>query len=420
MLVPYPHEAGMNSGFARRPAGARSLNQWGCGRMRTFVRALSLVVALGGAVVAGGCGARPAAWHGAGSAPPSASPSPAPVAVITAPADGATEVSTATELALSGATASTPVTLTDASGAPVAGALRPDRSSWVPAAQLTYATTYTAEVAGRKVTFHTMARPAALVRASTPLADGAVYGVALPLVVRFDTAVPVDRRAEVERRLFVTAVPDQPGAWNWFGGTEVHYRPKDYWQAGTRLSLRVATGGLAMGGRGYGGADLTIHASIGDKLLMITDNAAKSMTVTRDDQVLRTIPVSLGRPDKPSSSGAMVVMSKARSELFVGTDPGDEYRITAYWTQRLTADGEYIHAAPWSVGSQGRRNVSHGCTNMSTDNARWLWGLTHVGDPVIVKGTGSSLDWGNGWTDWDRPWDRYLQGSALAHSPSAP
>ena len=30
------------------------------------------------------------------------------------------------------------------------------------------------------------------------------------------------------------------------------------------------------------------------------------------------------------------------------------------------------------------------------------------------------LDWGNGWTDWDRSWDSYLKGSALPHPAAGP
>ena len=50
---------------------------------------------------------------------------------------------------------------------------------------------------------------------------------------------------------------------------------------------------------------------------------------------------------------------------------------------------------------------------LSTANAKWLWGLTHIGDPVIVKGTPRPLDWGNGWTDWNKTWDQYVKGSAI-------
>jgi len=193
----------------------------------------------------------------------------------------------------------------------------------------------------------------------------------------------------------------------------VHFRPESYWQAGTKLSVRLAVGGLPLGGGAYGAKDVTVRATIGDKVVMVTDNATHTLTVTRGDQVVRTIPVSLGKPGKPSSSGAMVIMEKHQQDVFVGTDPADPYRIPVSWVQRLTISGQYLHAAPWSVGNQGKRNVSHGCTNMSTDNAKWLYGITHIGDPVTVKGTQVHVAWGNGWTDWDRPWDEYRKLSAL-------
>jgi lipoprotein-anchoring transpeptidase ErfK/SrfK len=137
------------------------------------------------------------------------------------------------------------------------------------------------------------------------------------------------------------------------------------------------------------------------------------MTVTQHDQVIKTIPVSLGKSKTPSSSGAMVIMTKNQTEVFQSTDPADPYRLDVHWAQRLTTSGQYIHAAPWSVGDQGKRNVSHGCTNVSDENAKFLYNLTHIGDPVIVRGTERALDWGNGWTDWNRSFEEFAKGSAL-------
>jgi lipoprotein-anchoring transpeptidase ErfK/SrfK len=136
------------------------------------------------------------------------------------------------------------------------------------------------------------------------------------------------------------------------------------------------------------------------------------------------MPVSLGKPDSPSSSGNMIVMVKNEWEWFdsstygVPVDSTDGYRTKVYWPQRLTWGGQYIHAAPWSVDQQGRVNVSHGCTNLSTENAEWLWRQTHIGDPVIVKGTERGLDRGDGWTDWNMSWEEYLKGSALPQAAS--
>jgi lipoprotein-anchoring transpeptidase ErfK/SrfK len=387
-------------------------------------RVLGAIAALGGVILLGAlsaCGTADAAtWHGKdGTGPGAVDVAAAANATITAPANGATNVSTAVELALGGKDPkAADVTVTDASGAKVDGAVRADGSTWIPATQLKYSTAYTAEVkGGGKVAFTTMDKPSKTVSTNVSMKDGAVYGVGMPIVVRFGSSIPKDQRAAVERRLMVTSTPAQVGSWNWFDGSEVHYRPKEYWQPGTQLAVRLATGGLTMA-KGFGAKDVTVHATIGESIIMTTDNATHQMTVTKSGQPVKTIPVSLGKNSTPSSSGNMVIMTKNQSELFVSTTPGDSYRETVYWTMRLTSSGQYIHAAPWSVGDQGKRNVSHGCTNVSTANAKYLFGLTHIGDPVIVKGTSRKLDWGNGWTDWNRTWDEYVKGSALGSAPT--
>jgi lipoprotein-anchoring transpeptidase ErfK/SrfK len=388
--------------------------------MTISARALATMAALGGlAAVLSACSPKSGAtWHGTGT-----EPAPVAAATVTAPADGATDVPTAGELTLTGpAATSATVAVTDGSGTTVDGARSADGSTWVPATQLKYATTYTAAVTApasdgksqtTKSTFTTMKKPGKLVSVSTAMADGQVYGVAMPVVVRFASAVPQAQRASVERRLFVTSDPPQVGVWSWFSGTEVHFRPKEYWQEGTKLSVRLATGGLSFGGNAYGAKDVTVQATIGDKVVITTDNATHTMTVTQHDQVVKTIPVSLGKAKTPSSSGAMVIMTKNATEVFQSTDPADPYRLDVKFAQRLTSSGQYIHAAPWSVGDQGKRNVSHGCTNVSDANAKYLFDLTHVGDPVIVRGTERALDWGNGWTDWNRSFEEFATGSAL-------
>jgi lipoprotein-anchoring transpeptidase ErfK/SrfK len=127
------------------------------------------------------------------------------------------------------------------------------------------------------------------------------------------------------------------------------------------------------------------------------------------------MPVSLGKPSTPSSSGTMVVMDKATTTLFdtTDTDGADGYKININYAQRLTWSGQYVHSAPWSVGAQGHRNVSHGCVNLSPSNARWLFDKTLIGDPITVKGTSDKLVYGNGWTPWDVSWKQFVKGSAL-------
>ena len=47
----------------------------------------------------------------------------------------------------------------------------------------------------------------------------------------------------------------------------------------------------------------------------------------------------------------------------IGQDDPEYYDLDdVEYAMRVTYSGEFLHAAPWSVGSQGYANVSHGCT----------------------------------------------------------
>ena len=77
-----------------------------------------------------------------------------------------------------------------------------------------------------------------------------------------------------------------------------------------------------------------------------------------------------------TTSGIHLAMS--REPVTVMTSPGigpgsaGYYQLTVYNTVRISNSGEYVHSAPWSVGSQGYANVSHGCVNVSPENAAWF------------------------------------------------
>lgn len=101
----------------------------------------------------------------------------------------------------------------------------------------------------------------------------------------------------------------------------------------------------------------------------------------------------------------------------VGIQPGDPeyYNIRdVKYAQRVTTSGEFVHGAPWSSGSQGSENVSHGCVGMSLKDGAWYFAQTLKGDPVIVTGTSRKMEPNNGLTDWNVPWLTYKTGSALS------
>jgi lipoprotein-anchoring transpeptidase ErfK/SrfK len=376
-----------------------------------YMRTPRLLVAL--ALAASGLAACDGSSPRTPAAAPSPVPTPRPVVLAVTPAAGDSAVPVSAEIgtAVSNGRITT-VSLTDSAGRPVAGAPREDGSSWVPAAALQYNTAYTAKVTAaatigqpvtRETTFNTVAKPPGkVVTSELLLNDGATYGVGMPVVVEFGSDVPPQSRAAVERRLFITSDPPQPGAWHWFGGRQAMFRPEHYWQPGTKITARKALNGVPIG-TGHADEDTTATVTIGRKLTIDIENSTKTMQVYLNDALVRTMPVSLGKPSTPTSSGTTVIMSREPSAVF----RTPEYTTTVQFAMRLTWGGQYIHAAPWSVADQGVRNVSHGCTNVSTDNARWIYNQVLIGDPVTTHGTEVGLDPGDGWTAWDLPWSDY-------------
>lgn len=398
------------------------------GRRRGFAAAvLAVTLALTAACTDGG-GDKPSGWQNGGGQPAA----PKAAATIVEPKADAKDVPASTGIIFTTKDAEqTTVELKDSSGEAVEGKLAADGASWLPAGALEYGETYTATVTatgddGRPATatstFTTMAKPGKQVRISSFLGDNQVVGVGMPLIVKFSRAIPEDYRDDVQSRMTVTSTPPQEGVWHWVSPTEIRYRPKEFWQADSKVSYRVQAGGLPLGDGWYGRADLTVDIKVGPAVIMTVDNKTKRMTVTKNGSVIKTIPVSLGKKSTPSSSGTMVVIEKLRKTVFDTFEelgPEEGYRTKIDYAQRLTWGGEFIHAAPWSEGQQGRVNVSHGCVNVSMANGAWLFANTRVGDPITVKGTERKLQNGNGWTDWNMSWDEYVKGSALPYEPPA-
>ncbi len=310
------------------------------------------------------------------------------------------------------------------------GAIAGDGEKWKADDLLEPGTTYTvkASVAGddgevvtKKQQFTTQALDLSqqTFPSVAPL-PGETVGVGMPVVVSFD--VPVTDRANIEKHLHVTTAPEQPGTWHWLSDTEVHYRPKKYWKAGTTVDVDLDINGVDAGNGIYGQEDREVQFQIGDAHIYKVDTRTDQMKVFSNGELLRTIPITTGQQPKfTTRSGIKVIIEKFDSKRMnsetvgIPVDSADGYDIdNVQWAMRVTFSGEFVHAAPWSVGSQGHANVSHGCTGMSTSNADWLYHMTVRGDVVDYVGTDRPMEPGNGYSDWNIPWDEYQQGSALA------
>jgi lipoprotein-anchoring transpeptidase ErfK/SrfK len=366
-----------------------------------------------------------------GNDDPSSTPSVAESAAeITASIpEGATDVKVNRTLRLNVSEGTLKSVAVAAKSGQVDGTMSPDKLSWQSTTRLQPGETYrvrgvAVDAKGKDTVYRTTFRTQTLgldqqtFPSFFPL-PGATVGVGMPAIIRFD--VPITNKASIERHLHVTSVPAQPGAFHWISDTEVHWRPKQYWQAGTKVTVDADVDSVPAGNGIFGQKSRTSAFTVGRSVVSKVDIKTDQMRVFRDGKLIRTIPITTGeQPKYTTRSGVKVIVEKYRKKRMnsetIGIDPNgpEGYNLAGVeYAMRITYSGEFVHAAPWSVGSQGRANVSHGCTGMSTANAEWLYNQTLIGDVVEYTGTTKPMTLTNGIGDWNLPFDQYAEGSAL-------
>jgi lipoprotein-anchoring transpeptidase ErfK/SrfK len=388
-----------------------------------------LAVLLAGAFLAASCSA--AGGDGsAGASDDKASTSPSPVGpkLIVTPAANATAISPITPIKLSvDKNTITAVSVTSSNGDAVEGAIGADQKTWASKGKLSFGSTYTVKVTTDASatpltsTFSTVPTPSSdtSVRTSSIEGDGKTYGVAMPIILKLSHSVKSQAaKAAFEKTLTVTSTPATTGAWGWISSTELHFRPSQYWAAGSSVHVAVDSAGRSLADGLWGRSDLTVDFKIGIKRQLFADASTHLMKVMENGATIRTIPVSLGSVKHPSSSGTLVVIDKRPTAMFdsstygLPVDAPGGYRTKVNYAMRLTWDGQFIHDAPWSVAQQGNSNVSHGCINVGPANSGWLFNRVQVGDPVQVTNTGTQIPLGDGYSDWSLSWTEWLTHSA--------
>lgn len=318
------------------------------------------------------------------------------------------------------------VTMTNQNGATVAGRLSPDGLTWTSTEPLGYNKRYTvnAQSTGlggqtvRRIAFETHS-PANLTMPYLLPGAGETVGIGQPVAIRFDENIP-DRLA-AEKAITVTTNPPVAGAFYWLSNREVRWRPKDYWQPGTTVDVKVDTYGVDLGDGLYGQDNATSHFTIGDAVVATADDDTKTLTIRVNGEVVKTMPISMGKDKTPTYNGTYIIGDRFShlvmdsSTYGVPTNSPNGYRTEVDFATQMSYSGIYVHAAPWSVGSQGYDNVSHGCLNVSTANAQWFFNNTKRGDIVEVANTvGGTLSGVDGLGDWNIPWSTWQAGNAGA------
>jgi len=322
----------------------------------------------------------------------------------------------------------TDVTAVDAVGRFVSGKLSDDGRRWHSTSPLAAGVRYTVRIStenddgqqGRRtVNFQT--KPPNARKLSVTFGPGnGTYGVAQPITAELSHRVKgAEQRKRVEGALQVTSSPRVQGSWHWVDSKELHFRPRSYWPAHASISVRAQLAGVKVRNGLYGGTGKPLRMTTGDRIEALADAGSDHMKFKRNGKTIRDIPITTGKSGFETRYGTKVIMGKEafvrmRSST-VGIGGGDSYDLPVHWATRLTPSGEYVHAAPWSVGSQGSSNSSHGCTGMSTENAKWFFDHVRPGVPVTHVHTGGDKmpTFKNGYGDWNMSWRKWREGSAL-------
>lgn len=347
--------------------------------------------------------------------------SPAPAPLEFSVPQAAEDINPAEPVTVTSAEGLKQVAMTNEDGKAVESELSADGTQWSTAEVLGYSRTYTVQAEDRagqtKTIRFSTTSPASTTGVALSPMDGSTVGVAQTIAFRFGTAV-ADRHA-AQDAITITTSPEVAGGFFWLNNSELRWRPAEYWTPGTEVSVKVDLYGVDLGGGVYGSQDNAASFTIGDDVRTVVDDATKTMAVYRNGELLRSIPVSLGRDtaEWATPNGTYIIGDEHSSLVMDSTTFGLAYDQGGYRTEvdyatQMSYSGIYVHAAPWSVGDQGYRNVSHGCINVTTEAAQWFQNNVKRGDPVVVQNTvGRTLSGYDGLGDWNIPWETWGKGN---------
>jgi lipoprotein-anchoring transpeptidase ErfK/SrfK len=369
---------------------------------------------------------------------PSSKPAPAKIRVSANPAFGTKKLGPTAPITLTVFNAQLEkVTMLGDDGSSISGKISNDKHTWAKTERLKYNTKYTvtgtakaADGSSKPIqgTFTTVA-PKNTMAAYVQIPQGETVGIAAPIVVTF--AGSVNDRAAAEKMLKVTTTDKDgkkitvAGSWGWMQDEDiqgkgvkqsrVHFRTKDYWPAGTRVTLHADLYGVNYG-NAWGREDITRSFKIGPNIVVKADVTSFRLLVVENDEIIKNYPVSYGKesiPGRNTVSGTHIVQEK-------NTDnPDGSFKmcnlaygycdVTEYWGVRINNNGEFIHVNKETEqeGLLGKANVSHGCVNMGMRDGKEFYDMVYYGIPVEVTNTGVKMsysdyvwDWGVSYATW--------------------
>lgn len=363
---------------------------------------------------------------GAGATAAASGQSEAVVSI--APKDGAKAVDTSGALKVTAAKGKlTEVVVKDADGTKVDGTIAADGTGWTPSTHLAASTKYQVHAvakdtegrtAAEDASFTTLTPENTFVGTFTP-EDGSKVGVGMPFSVRFTRGITAPD--DVEKAIKITTVPAVDVQGHWFGNDRLDFRPEKYWKAGTKVTVELNLDGVE-GRKGvYGKQSKKVSFTIGRDQVSIVDAKKRTMQVTQEGKVVKTIPVTTGKPGYATWNGQMVISEKFTVTRMNGDTVGydGEYDIKDVpHAMRLTDSGTFVHGNYWGGDAFGNYNASHGCIGLrdvrggydSGVPAAWFFDHSMAGDVVVVKNsTDPTVEASNGLNGWNIPWAEWTK-----------
>ena len=320
----------------------------------------------------------------------------------------------------------TTVTMVNETGKVVESEISDDKKSWTTTETLGYNRHYTitatakgadGKTSTKELEYFTSTPTYTTAVGIGPLPDS-VVGVGQAITFQFGNA-PNDREA-VEEAITITTSNNTEGAFHWVSANDLRWRPKEFWEPGTKVTVEADIYGVDLGEGLYGSDDYATNFTIGEDIRTYVDDETKTMKVYRNGTLLRSIPVSLGRDVErwATPNGVYVVGDEKTSMVMDSSTFGytieqGGYRTPVDYATQLSFSGIYVHGAPWSEYAQGNTNTSHGCINVTNEAAQWYQDVVKRGDPVIVENTvGGTLPAWDGLGHWNMDWDDWKAGGA--------
>ncbi|ELS56651.1 putative Lipoprotein [Streptomyces viridochromogenes Tue57] len=346
--------------------------------------------------------------------------------VTIAPGDGATSVETSGALKVTAAKGRlTAVEVEDTEGNAIAGKISGDGATWTPSTHLAASTKYTVRAvakdsdgleATKEADFTTLTPKNTFIGTFTP-EDGSKVGVGMPFSIRFTRGIT--QPEDVEKAISIRTEPAVEVAGHWFGNDRLDFRPEKYWKEGTKVTVDLNLDGVEGRPGVYGEQDKKVSFTIGRDQVSVVDVKTKKMKVMQDGKVVKTIPVTTGKPGYDTWNGQMVITEKFVETRMNGDTVGyeGEYDIKDVpHAMRLTNSGTFIHGNYWGGGAFGNYNASHGCIGLRDVQgaydggtpAAWFYNHSMIGDVVVVKNSNdATVAPDNGLNGWNMSWEKW-------------